>query len=117
MPHPRFGEYVDAELTRRFGLPLWSFTLSSTDANRWAIRLARLVTSRSKIVCFSYSYHGSVDETFVIAGLGTYLHLAMCNRGILMTPSKHGSDVSRQHHRRRPRHSEIFREVVSALVR
>jgi glutamate-1-semialdehyde 2,1-aminomutase len=60
------AEWVAAELTRRFGLPLWSFALSATDANRWAIRLARLVTGRSKILVFSYCYHGSVDETFVV---------------------------------------------------
>ena len=42
------AEWVAAELTRRFGLPLWSFTLTATDANRWAIRLARLVTGRPR---------------------------------------------------------------------
>ena len=62
------GEWVAAELTRRFGLPLWSFTLTATDANRWAIRVARLVTDRPKVLAFSYSYHGSVDETFVVTG-------------------------------------------------
>ncbi|MDQ1542230.1 MAG: glutamate-semialdehyde -aminomutase [Actinomycetota bacterium] len=62
------AEWVGAELNRRFGLPLWSFTLSATDANRWAIRLARLVTGRSKILTFAYCYHGSVDEAFAIAG-------------------------------------------------
>ena len=62
------AEWVGAELTRRFGLPLWSFTLTATDANRWAIRLARLVTGRSKILVFAYSYHGSVDETFAVPG-------------------------------------------------
>ncbi|HST49648.1 MAG TPA: transaminase [Jatrophihabitans sp.] len=60
------AEWVGAELARRFGLPLWSFSLSATDANRWAIRLARLVTGRGKILVFSYCYHGSVDETFVV---------------------------------------------------
>ena len=60
------AEWVAAELARRFGLPLWSFSLSATDANRWAIRLARLVTGRPKILIFSYCYHGSVDETFAI---------------------------------------------------
>lgn len=60
------AEWVGAELTRRFGLAKWSFTLSATDANRWAIRLARLATARSKILVFSYCYHGSVDETLVI---------------------------------------------------
>ena len=44
------AEWVGAELTRRFGLPLWSFTLTATDANRWAIRLARAVTGRPKIL-------------------------------------------------------------------
>ena len=67
LPTPE-AEVVAAELARRFGLPLWSFTLSATDANRWAIRLARLVTGRSKILVFAYCYHGSVDETFAIPG-------------------------------------------------
>ncbi|GAA3343771.1 hypothetical protein GCM10020358_44280 [Amorphoplanes nipponensis] len=35
---------VGAELSRRFGLPAWSFALTATDANRWAIRLLRAVT-------------------------------------------------------------------------
>src|SRR5690606_32123311 len=58
------AERVGAELSRRFGLPLWSFTLSATDANRWAVRLARLATGRPRIAVFAYCYHGSVDETF-----------------------------------------------------
>jgi len=62
------AEWVAAELTSRFGLTQWSFALSATDANRWALRLARLATGRSKILVFSYCYHGSVDETFVVAG-------------------------------------------------
>ena len=60
------AEWVASELTRRFSLPKWSFTLSATDANRWLLRLARLATKRPKILVFSYSYHGSVDETFVV---------------------------------------------------
>lgn len=62
----RDAQWVGAELTSRFRMPLWSFTLSATDANRWAIRLARLATGRSKIVTFGYSYHGSVDEAFAL---------------------------------------------------
>jgi glutamate-1-semialdehyde 2,1-aminomutase len=65
LPTPDAAE-VGEELSRRFGLPRWSFTLSATDANRWAIRLARQVTRRPKILVFSYCYHGSVDETFVV---------------------------------------------------
>ena len=60
------AEWVGAELTRRFGLPLWSFTLTATDANRWAIRLARLATGRPKVLTFAYCYHGSVDEAFAV---------------------------------------------------
>lgn len=62
------AEWVAAELTRRFGMPLWSFSLTATDANRWALRLARQITGRPKIMAFSYCYHGSVDETLVITG-------------------------------------------------
>jgi glutamate-1-semialdehyde 2,1-aminomutase len=59
--------WMAAELARRFGVPRWSFTLSATDANRWAIRLARHITGRPKIAVYSHCYHGSVDETFILA--------------------------------------------------
>lgn len=62
------AEAVAAELAGRFGVPQWSFTLSATDANRWAIRLARLVTGRPRILVFSYCYHGTVDEALVVVG-------------------------------------------------
>jgi glutamate-1-semialdehyde 2,1-aminomutase len=62
------AQWVAADLTRRFGLPLWSFSLTATDANRWALRVARMVTGRPMVLAFSYCYHGSVDETFVITG-------------------------------------------------
>ena len=55
-------------LETRFGLPKWQFTLSATDANRFAIRLAREITGRSRILVFSYCYHGTVDETFIVVG-------------------------------------------------
>ena len=57
--------WVGEELKRRFGLPYWQFTLTATDANRFALRLARQVTGRSKILVFNYCYHGTVDETFI----------------------------------------------------
>ncbi|MFE1751521.1 transaminase [Streptomyces anandii] len=62
------AEWVGAELTRRFGLARWSFSLTATDANRWAIRLARAVTGRPKILVNSYCYHGSVDESLIVVG-------------------------------------------------
>ena len=48
----------------------WLFTVSATDANRTALRFARQITGRPKILVFSYSYHGGVDETFAVAGPG-----------------------------------------------
>jgi glutamate-1-semialdehyde 2,1-aminomutase len=56
------------ELQRRFGLKYWQFTLTATDANRFAIRLARMVTSRPKIAVHDFCYHGSVDETIATLG-------------------------------------------------
>jgi len=55
---------VSSELSRRFGLPLWQFTVSATDANRHVLRYCRLVTGKSKIIVIDRCYHGSVDETF-----------------------------------------------------
>ena len=56
--------WVGKEMTRRFGLPLWQFCLTATDANRFVIRWAREITGRPKIVVHNWNYHGSVDETF-----------------------------------------------------
>ena len=55
---------VSQELARRFGLPLWQYTVTATDANRHVIRYCRLITGRSKIIVIDKCYHGSVDETF-----------------------------------------------------
>src|ERR1035437_2883383 len=55
---------VASELSRRFGLALWQFTVTANDANLNAIRCARLITVRSKIIVIDKCYRGSVDETF-----------------------------------------------------
>ena len=57
--------WVGEELSRRFGLPYWTLTTSATDANRGAIRLARMVTGRDKVLVFSGCYHGGVEEAHV----------------------------------------------------
>jgi len=57
--------FVGEELKRRFGLPSWQMALTATDANRFAIRLARHVTGRPKILVYNGCYHGTVDETFI----------------------------------------------------
>jgi len=56
--------WVSQELTRRFGVSVWQFALTATDANRFSIRLARHLTARPKVLVFNWCYHGTVDETF-----------------------------------------------------
>jgi glutamate-1-semialdehyde 2,1-aminomutase len=57
--------WVGEELGRRFILPYWTLTTSATDANRAAIRMARMVTGRTKVLVFSGCYHGGVEEAHV----------------------------------------------------
>ncbi len=54
---------VGEELQRRFGLRYWQFTVTATDANRFSLRLARMLTGRAKVVVHDQCYHGSVDES------------------------------------------------------
>jgi glutamate-1-semialdehyde 2,1-aminomutase len=56
--------WVGEELTRRFGPTHWQFALTATDANRFVLRLARLITGRPRVLVFDWCYHGTVDETF-----------------------------------------------------
>jgi glutamate-1-semialdehyde 2,1-aminomutase len=56
--------WVGNEMARRFGVPYWNFALTATDANRFAIRWARQVTGRPKVLFHNWCYHGSVDESF-----------------------------------------------------
>ncbi len=58
--------WVGEELQRRFGLPYWQFALTATDANRFALRMARLLSGRPKVLVFNYCYHGTVDEAFIV---------------------------------------------------
>jgi glutamate-1-semialdehyde 2,1-aminomutase len=57
--------WVGEELARRFGLPYWQVAMTATDANRFALRMAREATGRRKILVFNGCYHGTVDETLV----------------------------------------------------
>jgi glutamate-1-semialdehyde 2,1-aminomutase len=57
-------------LTERFALTRWQFTLSATDANRHALRYARLITGRPKVLVFDGCYHGTVDECFATLSEG-----------------------------------------------
>lgn len=62
--------WVGEELKRRFGLPYWQLAMTATDANRFSIRLARHITGRKKILVFSWCYHGTVDESFIVLSDG-----------------------------------------------
>src|SRR6202049_3148447 len=74
--------FVAEELQQRFGLPFWQFALTATDANRFAIRLARHITQRPKILVFNWCYHGTVDESFITLKDG----VAQARRGNIGPP-------------------------------
>src|SRR6266446_8001475 len=74
--------FVAEELQQRFGLPFWQFALTATDANRFAIRLARHITERPKILVFNWCYHGTVDESFITLKDG----VAQARRGNIGPP-------------------------------
>ena len=57
--------HLGALLAETFGLPSWQIATTASDANRFALRAARAVTGRPKILVFNGCYHGAVDETFV----------------------------------------------------
>jgi glutamate-1-semialdehyde 2,1-aminomutase len=52
-------------LAARFGLPLWRFTNSGTEATMDAIRVARCVTGRTRIVKVEGGYHGHHDAVLI----------------------------------------------------
>jgi len=57
--------WVGRDLARRFGVPYWQIAMTATDANRFALRMARETTRRTKVLVFNGCYHGTVDETLV----------------------------------------------------
>lgn len=65
LPSPD-ASWVAGELSRRFGLPKWQIAMSATDANRFVLRLARMLTDRPKVAVMDWCYHGTVDETLAI---------------------------------------------------
>lgn len=79
--------WVGEELTRRFGLSRWQFTLTATDANRFAIRIAREIIGRPRILVFNHCYHGTVDETFITLGPGGKPHVREGNVGPPVDPT------------------------------
>jgi glutamate-1-semialdehyde 2,1-aminomutase len=56
---------VARELARRFGLPLWRFGNSGTEATMDAVHLMRAATGRMKIIKVEGTYHGHHDSVQV----------------------------------------------------
>lgn len=56
---------LGAKLSDMFGLPEWQIATTASDANRFALRVARAITGRPQILIFNGCYHGAVEETFV----------------------------------------------------
>ncbi len=52
-------------LSTTFGPFRWQVATTATDANRFALRVARAVTGRPKVLVFNGCYHGTVDEAMV----------------------------------------------------
>src|SRR5580704_2263353 len=56
---------VGEELARRFGLPLWRFANSGTEATMDAVHLMRSITGRDLIIKVEGCYHGHHDSVQV----------------------------------------------------
>lgn len=52
-------------LTLRFGAFRWQIAATASDANRYALRVARAVTGRRKVLVFNGCYHGTLQDTMV----------------------------------------------------
>ena len=64
----RWSNRAGELLTQRFGplgLTQWQVATTASDANRAAIRWARAVTQRPKLLIFDGCYHGMVEDAFV----------------------------------------------------
>lgn len=57
--------WISGELARRWGLPLWRFANSGTEATMDAVHLARAVTGRDLIIKVEGCYHGHHDSVQV----------------------------------------------------
>ena len=57
-------------LTATFGDFRWQIATTATDANRFALRIARAVTGRPKVLVFNGCYHGTFDDAMVTLDAG-----------------------------------------------
>ena len=80
--------WVSEELQHRFGLKYWQFTLTATDANRFAIRMARHITGRKYVLVYNHCYHGSVDESLATINANGEVEPRHGNLGPPVDPSE-----------------------------
>ncbi len=64
LPTPEAVDVAE-ELARRYPVPFWQFTLSASQANVEAIRIARAATGREVALLFDGHYHGHFDEGLI----------------------------------------------------
>ncbi|HEV8700625.1 MAG TPA: aminotransferase class III-fold pyridoxal phosphate-dependent enzyme [Candidatus Polarisedimenticolia bacterium] len=64
LPSPEAVEVAE-ELAGRYPVPFWQFTLSASQANVEAIRVARAATGREVALLFDGHYHGHFDEGLI----------------------------------------------------
>ena len=72
--------WVADELARRYPVPKWQFTLSASQANTEAIRVARAATGREIVLLFDGHYHGHFDEGLIELADGA---LSPAQRGLV----------------------------------
>jgi glutamate-1-semialdehyde 2,1-aminomutase len=75
---------VAAELlAARTPMPFWQFTGSATIANTEAIRIARFMTGRERVLMFDGKYHGHLDDALVASDAeGEHAELLGLPKGI-----------------------------------
>ena len=78
---------VAGQLSERFQLPLWQFTLSATQANTEAIRVSRAVTGRDGVLMFDGKYHGHADELLAVRNASG--NVVPEGRGVLRDTTRH----------------------------
>jgi len=62
--------WVAEELQRRYRQPKWQFTITASQANSELLLLARLATTRRKVLLFKGKYHGHVAPLLALNGEG-----------------------------------------------
>ncbi|MDG1351958.1 MAG: aspartate aminotransferase family protein [Sulfitobacter sp.] len=75
-----------ALMSAHFGDFIWQMTLSATDANRNALRVARAITGKRKVLVFNGCYHGTLEDTMIELSAGqTVARAGLVGQGFDLT--------------------------------